>query len=75
MHLEVISQLLIIGPDAATTSILFKNGLKIQFYLNLTPKVLSSRTRSQETFPFVRRQQCKNKKKCFFLAMVECFFV
>ena len=40
MHLELIFQLVMCGPDAATTPVVLTNGLEIKFYANLTPKEL-----------------------------------
>ena len=38
MHLEMIFQLLMCGPDAATTPVVCTSGLEIEFYPNLTPE-------------------------------------
>ena len=38
MHLEVIFQLVMCGPDAATTPVVCTSGLEIEFYPNLTGK-------------------------------------
>ena len=38
MHFEVIFQLLLCGPDAATTPVVCTSGLEIEFYPNLTPE-------------------------------------
>ena len=41
MHLEVISQLLLCGPNAATTPVLCTSGLEIEFYTKFDPKMSS----------------------------------
>ena len=38
MHLEVIFQLLMRGPDEATTTVVYTRGMEIEFYPNLTPE-------------------------------------
>ena len=50
-------QLLMCGPDAATTPVVCTSGLEIEFYPNWTQNELSSPSRSGNTFPFVCNRQ------------------
>ena len=57
MHLDIIFQLLMSGPDVATTPVVGTDGLEIPFYPSFSQEELSSPTWSLDTFPIVDNRQ------------------
>ena len=69
MHLEVISQLLMCGTDAAITRVVCANGLEIEFYPNLTRAQTKTKfatirlSETQKDIEFSKQQTLNSKQQ------------